>query len=165
MILRNGDCTAAIPIKRMQNERLRADALDIERTFATLYTGQIVVDEKITMPANYRFDKAIGAVVGEVFDLDAPKAVAENGKMALFEGERDGRPFRVLAIFRGKYDLQLLYPIPDGLDKRIVACLIEGKKEKEPVVVNRLEGDDARPPLSHWDEKLFTLGYIVNKDM
>ncbi|NPA28821.1 MAG: hypothetical protein GXO33_01390 [Epsilonproteobacteria bacterium] len=169
MVLRNGTCQTLIPVKRLERQDTQADVVSISRHFATLYDGEVVVDEKITLPANNYFDKAVEAVVAEVFDLKNQKTTAQNGKMALFEGERDGEPFAVLAIFKGKSDLELLYPLPNGLKGQVVDCLIEKKRAKEATVVNRVveEGgaSSTRPKLSHWDDKLFSLGYIVNKDM
>ncbi|WP_456450755.1 hypothetical protein [Hydrogenimonas sp.] len=167
MVLRQGECALAIPMKKIEIRHLTADALAIDRTFATFYNGYTLVDEKISMPAHYTFGQALDAVVSEVFRLKELKTLARNGKMALYEGLReDGTPLKVLAIFKGKSDLELLYPINDTFEETVRHCLIEGKKAQGPVVVNVVEGEnDETLPLSDWNEKLFELELIVNKDM
>jgi hypothetical protein len=167
MVLRSGRCTLAIPMRRIETRHLVADALSIDRTFATLYNGYTLVDEKITMPSNYTFGKALEAVVSEVFHLQNLETLAQNGKMVLYEGRSEnGKPMKVLAIFKGRADLELLYPIRDSFESMIRSCLIEGKKQKGPVVVNNVvEKEENGVPLSDWNENLFTLGILVNKDM
>ena|GEM_PF-2462953 len=167
MVLRQGRCTLALPLMRMEKRNLVADALTIDRTFATLYDGGTVVDERIAMPAHYTFGKALSGVISMIFDAQSIEKAAENGKMVLYRIEtKDARRFDVLAVFRGKSDLELLYPLNDSLARTIQNCLIGGKKSEGPVVVNRVvEKNDAKLPLTRWSEKLFELDAIINKDM
>jgi len=103
-------------------------------------------------------------VVAAVLHLQGIHTLADNGKAVLLEGERDGRRLGVLAVYKGPSDLQLLYPLDAALKTRVAACL-EGKKTEGPIIDNRVEGDTQQPVLSDWNEKLFELDVIVNKDM
>ena len=167
MVLRGGQCTEAIPMRKIERRHLTADVLNIERTFATMYDGSTIVDERISMPENYRFDKPLNELLKEIFHLKRPKSVADNGKAAIYEGvTKEGDTLRILAIYRGPCDLELLYPLRDGFYETVHSCLIEGKKRTGPDIVNRIvEEKEERLPLSEWDEKLFQLGILVNKDM
>ncbi len=167
MVLRGGPCTEAIPMRKLDRRHLTADVLDIERTFATMYDGSTIVDERISMPENYRFDKPLNELLGEIFHLDRVKSVADNGKAAIYEGvTKEGGSLRILAIYKGRYDLELLYPLRDGFYETVRRCLIEGKKRSGPDIVTRVvEEKEKKMPLSEWDEKLFQLGILVNKDM
>ena len=167
MRLQNGACRLYLPVKKLREEHMSADVLSISRTIATFPNGYRVVDEKITMPENYTFGKGISAVVQDIFGLTDLRSVDESGKMAIFEGKRaDGGDFRVLAVFKGKYDLELLYPLNDTFYMTVKHCLIEKKAQKGATILNHTVSDDETPlPLSRWNQKLFDLDILVNKDM
>ena len=167
MVLRNGKCVLALPLMRMEKRSLTADVLTIERTFATLYDGGTVVDERVTMPARHTFGKALSAVVSAIFGARSIEKRAENESMVLYALETEkGRRFDLLAVFKGKSDLELLYPLDDSLSQTVQSCLIEGKRPEGPVVVNRtVTAQSGEIPLADWNEKLFELDIVVNKDM
>ena len=167
MILKNGQCREAIAMRKIERRELTADALSIMRTFATLFDGAKLIDERVTMPENYRFDKSLDQIIAMIFHLKRVKILDDNGKAAILEGElSDGRDFRVLAIYKGKFDLELLYPLESGLYDIMKRCMIDGKSKSGPDIVNHVFGDEKEKPIvSDWNEKLFSLEYIVNKDM
>jgi hypothetical protein len=167
MRLQSGDCRLHLPLKQMKSESFTADVLTIDRTIATLPNGYRLVDEKISMPENYTFGKALSALVEAVFGLKGVHTLLQNDKMVLFEERDPGeRPFRVLAIYKGKHDLELLYPLNDSLVSTIGKCLIGKRKAEGPTILNHLaESDESPLPLSRWDQNLFDLDILVNKDM
>jgi hypothetical protein len=167
MVLRSGRCTLAIPMQRIEIRHLTADALAIDRTVATFFNGYRLVDEKVTMPANYTFGKAYNGVVAALFHLTKVEAVAQNGKMVLYRGvTEEGTPLKVLVIFKGKADLELLYPINDTFEEVVLSCLIKGEKKSGPDIVNRVvTPQNETLPFADWNENLFTLDILVDKDM
>ena len=167
MILKNGECREAIPMRRIERRELTADGLSITRTFATLYDGGELIDERVTMAENYRFDKPLNELIAMIFHLKNVKTLDDNGKAAILEGLLpDGRTLRLLAIYKGKFDLELLYPLQSGLYDTIKRCLIQGKPKTGPDIINRVVMSKTKKRiLSDWNDKLFTLDYIVNKDM
>ena len=167
MILKNGECREAIPMRRIERKELTADTLSITRTFAMLYDGGELIDERVTIPDNYRFDKPLNELIAMIFHLKNVKILDDNGKVAILEGLLpDGRTLRLLAIYKGPFDLELLYPLESGLYDTMKRCLIEGKAKSGPDIVNHvIDEKNEKPILSDWDEKLFSLEYIVNKDM
>ncbi len=168
MILKYGQCREAIPMLHIERKEQSADTLTIIRTYATLFDGDELIDERITMPNHYRFDKPLNELIAMVFHLKNVKILDDNGKAAILEGLLpDGERWRVLAIYKGKYDLELLYPLPGGgLYDTLKRCLIEGKPKTGPDIINRVVTQKSKKRiLSDWSEKLFTLDYIVNKDM
>lgn len=167
MLLQNGACRLHLPLKKIERESFTADVLSIERTIATFPNGYRVVDEKISMPENYTFGKALSAVVKAVFGLDDLQRVVENRKMVLFEGMgKNGEKLRILAVFKGKKDLELLYPLNDSFFLTIKRCLIEKREPKEPTVVNHVVGKEPQElPLTRWSQELFDLDILINKDM
>ncbi len=167
MVVRSDKGRLALPLRRIEKENFTADVLDITRTFATLYDGSTIVDEKITMPANYTFGKAPEGLLTSIFPLKSIRRLKANDRMALYRGfPKDGEPFGMLVVFKGKYDLQLLYPLDEGLTDRIAYVLFDGKKWKGASIHNRVvQGTEVKPLLSDWNEKLFDLGIIVDKDM
>ena len=167
MFLRYGDCRLVLPLKRIERRHRTADALSIDRTFATLFNGYTLVDERVSMPENYTFGKATDAVVRAVFGLGSVESLAKNDKMEILEGvQANGAPLRVLAIFKGKSDLELLYPLNESLQNIVTQCLIEGKASEGATVLNHVvKEDDSEVPLSRWDQKLFELDILINKDM
>lgn len=155
-----------LPLKRVDRESFTADVLTIRREIVTFPNGYRVVDEKVSMPENYAFGKALSAVVRAVFGLKDVETLDENGKMAIFEGKRDGQVFRVLAVFKGKADLELLYPLNESFFLTIKRCLIDKSESEDPTVVNHVvDSDGAGLPLSRWDQNLFDLEILINKDM
>ena len=167
MILKNGQCREAIAMRKIERRELTADALSITRTFATLFDGAKLIDERVTLPENYRFDKPLDQIIAMIFHLKRVNILNDNGKAAILEGElSDGRDFRVLAIYKGKFDLELLYPLESGLYDMMKRCLIDGNPKSGPDIINRVVMSKTKKRiLSDWNDKLFTLDYIVNKDM
>ena len=167
MILKYGQCREAIPMLHIERKEQSADTLTITRTYATLFDGDDLIDERITMPENYRFDKPLNELIAMIFHLESVKTLDDNGKAAILEGLLpDGERLRVLAIYKGKYDLELLYPLYSGLYDTLKRCLIEGKPKSGPDIINRVATQKSEKRIvSDWSEKLFTLDYIVNKDM
>ena len=166
MVLRNGPCRETVPVGSVKFEHRTADVLDIRRAVMTLFDGSRLVDEKIDLPPQYHIDTPIHNLLAELFHRKAFKSVADNGKAALFEADDGETPLRVLAIYKGKHDLEMLYPLKEGLVETLTRCLIEGKKKEGPDIVNNIVEKETIPiPEPDWNEKLFTLEYIVNKDM
>ncbi len=168
LVLRHGACKTGLPATRIRYESLKADVLDIDRTLLTMPDGSVVVDERIHMPENDTFGKAVDAIVQAVFHLESLETVGDNGKAALYEGTtKEGRTFGIVAVYKGKADLELLYPLGSDLMKIVSECLLKGRKSEGPTIVNRVVESkrSGLPLLSDWNEKLFTLGIIVNKDM
>ncbi|WP_201353063.1 hypothetical protein [Hydrogenimonas urashimensis] len=168
MLLQNGECRLHLPMEKIESENFQADALLVERTVATFPNGYRVVDEKVSMPENYTFGKAVSAMVRAVFGMKHLESVAENRKMVVYEGVlQDGRTMKVLAVFKGKKDLELLYPLNESFFLTIKRCLIDGKAAKEPTIVNHVidESEDSLIPYAKWDQKLFDLDILINKDM
>ncbi len=167
LVFRHDKCVWGVPVTSLRQEHLTADVLEIDRTSATLPDGEEIVQERVTMAPNYRFDKPADALVAALFHLQKPRTLWDNGRVLAVAGTlTDGREVRILAVYKGKADLTLLYPVPTGLFESLTTCLLKGDKPEGATVVNRVvEGNEKEKAVrSDWRENLFTLGLIVNKD-
>ncbi|WP_456383743.1 hypothetical protein [Hydrogenimonas sp.] len=164
LLLRFGTCRLHIPLSEKIETSFTADVLTIERTVMKLPGGAEVVDEKIFIPERYGFGKALPSVIRAIFPLKTLETKIENDKAVLLEGVlKDGRKLHLLAVYRGKPDLELLYGTNRKFFDMITECLFEGKREKTPGI---FPNDSEAPlPLSGWSEKLFDLDMLINKDM
>ncbi len=166
LIIQNGRCHLMWPLKNFYNEHFTADVLTIERTIATLENGDRIVDERVTMPANNTFGMAVSAVISHIFKLRHIETIERNLKMELFKATTPSdETFYILAIFKGKSDPEMLYPLSDKLIASLQRCLFGKDITLQPTDRENDAGQLSMLPLSEWNQKLFELDIIVNKDM
>ena len=167
LILRHGDCRVALPVVEKRKLHLRADVAEIERRYLTFPDGEEVIDERIELPENVHFSKALNGTLETLFGADKIETVADNGRVAVYRCIKDHeKAFLVAALYRGRADLHLLYPLSEMLAELIRTCLMEGKRPKEPIIMNQtLQREPVALPETRWNEREIILQNLFEKEM